>query len=309
VDGDIFLGIRASGAPGADESYLVKLGNDATNFSSSGALSLGNLGADLSDDSHFGATWSTRSDLYWSIFGVRDPVGNPVLYVSRQRSSPATPATPWGTLNLQKRQGTGNNINTVLQSTSGTPVGYIGLTATANSPVAAFQPNGNATSSYKYQVTNGATDFGSLSTWSNIEGNFSGGAAATVLDVFRIDPAGVSLFGTFSISGSGVVTFTKPTVAPVDNDGDGFFDFEEALAGTSDNNGADFFKVQSVTKGPSGTSVSFNSIASRVYKIYYSEDLGSWQLIDTVTSGPYNDTDPVRTARARGFYKVAVTTP
>ncbi|MEI8038273.1 MAG: hypothetical protein WCJ14_07765 [Verrucomicrobiota bacterium] len=311
VNGDLFLGIRAAGAPGDAESYLVKLGNDATSFTASGALALGNLGADLSGVDKYGASWSSRADLYWGVFGVRDPVGNPTLYVSRQRSSPGTPATPWAALNLTKRQNTANNINTVIQSTSGVPVGYGTRTATANSPVATFQENGSATSSYKYQVTNGATDFGSTSGWSTIEGNFASGAAATVLDVFKIDATGVALFGTVSISSSGVVTFTKPYVAPVDHDGDGFFDFEEALAGTSDNNAADFFKVESVTKGAGGIAVTFHSIDSRTYQVYYREDLGtgSWQLIASVASGPYTDTDPVRTARPKGFYRVGVTSP
>lgn len=273
VNGDIFLGIRASGSPGSNDAYLVKLGNDSTSFNTSGVLSLGSLNTDLSDPTRYGANWSTRADLYWGIFGVRNPVGDPVLYASRQRSSPSTPANPWSTLSSSRRRSTASVLNTVIQSTSGVPSGYGGLQATPNSLVAAFQTTDGSEiqpdASYKYQVTAGANDFGSTSGWSNIEGNFAAGAAATVLDVFQISASGVSLFGTFSISSSGVVTFTKPVAPPVDNDGDGFFDFEEELAGTSDNDGSDFFKVGSVTKGTSGNAtLIFNSIPSRLYKVY-----------------------------------------
>lgn len=319
VNGDIFLGIRASGSPDPDYSYLVKLGNDSTSFNSSGVLALGNLNADLADPNKYGANWSSRADLYWGIFGVRNPVGDPVLYVSRQRSSPSSPASPWSTLSSSRRRSTASVLNTVIQSTSGVPSGYGGLQATPNSPVAAFQTTTGSElspqASYKYQVTTGANDFGSTSGWSNIEGNFGAGAAATVLDVFRIsDPdtdTGVTLFGTFTITSAGVITFTKATASPVDKDGDGFFDFEEELAGTSDNDSSDYFRVGSVSKGTSGNAtLTFNAIPSRLYKVYYREDLGigSWELIDTVTSGPYTDTNAVRNARSKGFYKVAVTT-
>lgn len=319
VEGDIFVGFRASGGTGASTSYLVKLGNDATSFSSSGPLVLGNLGADLSSEEFgFGADWSTRSDLHWGIFGVRDAAFIPVLYASRVRPSPATPATPWIQINQQKKQATANLINSVIQSGTGgvdASPSYIQLTATGNSAVAGFQPNGVGPSSYNHQVAGGTSDFGSSSAWSTIEGNFGAGPAATVLDVFRIGRVSgvetVSLFGTFSINASGVITYTKPSVTPVDHDGDGYTDAEEALAGTSDSNASDFFRVSSLTNSAGNTQISFNSIAARSYKIYYSEDLSanSWQLIDTVTSSPYTDTNPVRTARQKGFYKVAVTTP
>ncbi|RYD23871.1 MAG: hypothetical protein EOP88_02420 [Verrucomicrobiaceae bacterium] len=319
VEGDIFVGFRASSGTGASTSYLVKLGNDETSFNSSGPLVLGNLGADLSSEEFgFGPEWSTRSDVRWGIFGVRDAVNIPVLYASRARSIPSTPATPWTLINQQKKQTTATQINSVIQSATGgvgASPSYVQLISTENSAVAGYQPNGVGPSSYNHQVASGTSDFGTSSAWSSIEGSFGAGPAATVLDVFRIGRVSgvetVSLFGTFSISASGVITFTKPSATPVDHDGDGYTDAEEALAGTSDSNASDFFRVSSLTTSAGNTQISFTSIASRSYKIYYSEDLSanSWQLIDTVTGSPYTDTDPTRTARQKGFYKVAVTTP
>lgn len=319
VEGDIFVGFRAGADPGGSKSYLVKLGNEATSFNSTGALTLGNLGADLSKVENYGADWATRPDLFWGVFGVKDTAASPTLFVSRPRPDASTPAEPWPALTLSKRLSVSGQINSVIQSGtggSGSSPSYIQLQATTNSAVAGFQENGNGPSSYNWQVTaNSPTDFGTTSGWSNIEGEFSAGPAASVLDVFKISRiAGVetvSLFGTVSISASGVITFTKPSAAPVDKDGDGYTDAEEALAGTSDTNASDFFKVSSLANSAGSTVLSFNSIASRSYKIYYSEDLSasSWQLIGTVATGPFTDNDPVRTARQKGFYKVAVTSP
>lgn len=314
VSGDLFLGFRASGGTGGSEAYIVKLGRDTdTVFTASGTItSVGNVGADLV--AKYGANWNTRDDLYWGIFGVRGLSGIPVLYASRERNPVSTPATPWAPLVYSERTSAGNRINSVLTGIGG----YRLSTATANSTVGAFQTNSAQEASYNFEVaTQGTSDFGSLSQWQSIEGSFISGTAGTALDVFRLSGDGdvainpTTLLGTFTINNSGVISFTLPVVAPVDTDGDGFLDSEEAVAGTSPTNPADFFKVQSVVYGPSGTTISFNSIASRTYKIYYSQDLsaGSWSLIATLSSGPFVDTDAVRRARPKGFYKVIVSNP
>ncbi len=316
VSGDLFLGFRASGGLGGSQAYIVKLGRDTDAvFTTSGNItSVGNVGNDLT--AKYGANWKTRDDLYWGVFGVRGLSGIPTLYASRERNTISTPATAWNPLVFSERSSTGNRINSVLNGLNG----YRASTATANSTVGTFQNNSTEGSSYNFQVaTAGTTDFGSLSQWQSIEGTFAFGTSGTALDLFKLTGDGdvgtnpTTLFGTFTINDSGVIRFTLPTVTPVDvdTDGDGFLDSEEAVAGTSPTNGADFFKVQSVVFGPSETTVSFNSIASRTYKIYYSQDLspGSWTLIATQTIGPYSDTDPVRRARPKGFYRVIVSNP
>ena len=138
VSGDIFLGVRAAGAPGDSESYLVKLGNDLS-FTSSGALALGNLGADLT--SKYGANWHTRSDLYWGVFGVRAPNNSTALtlYASRERTSPSIQADPWPYLSDTQRGNTRSAVITVIQSQQNSPIGYETRTATVNSPVATFR--------------------------------------------------------------------------------------------------------------------------------------------------------------------------
>ena len=314
ASGDLFLGFRASGGTGGSDAYIVKLGKDTdVVFTVSGDItSVGNVGADLVFK--YGAAWKTRDDLYWGIFGVRRLSAVPTLYASRERNSVATPATVWTPLVYSERTSAGNRINSVLNGVSG----YRFSTATANSTVGTFQSNFGQEASYNFEVaTAGTSDFGSLSQWRRIEGSFVSGTAGTTLDVFKLTGDGdvvknpTTLFGTFTINDSGVIHFTLPAAVDIDTDGDGFLDSEEAVAGTSPTNAADFFKVQSVVYGTSGTTVAFNSIAARTYRIYYSQDLsaGSWTLIATQAGGPYIDTDAVRRARPKGFYKVIVSNP
>lgn len=311
--GEIYLAFRATGEPGGTQSYIVKLGLDTTfrNATSSFTVSgLGNIATDLT--SAYGAGWSSRADLSWGIFGVRSGA-NPVVYGSRVRNPVTSDSTAWPVLDLTSRNTTASQITSVLESIGG----YRGREATANSPVATFQPNSADASSYNKQVaTAGTNDFGSLSEWTSIEGSFANGPGGTALDLYRIGSAVIRV-GSFTISAAGIVQFNIPVVTPpvdVDTDGDGFLDSQEVLAGTNPNNAADFFRVQSVQWSSGGVGVAFNTISGSIYKIYYSENLaaGSWTLIHTEAGGAspalfqYSDTDPVRKARAKGFYKVSV---
>ena len=314
VSGDLFLAFRASGGTGGSTSYIVKIGQDtpfrnAASGSSFTVSGLGNIVTDLT--ATYGSNWHNRTDLFWGIFGVR-PSTSSIVYSSKERAPVSAITTPWPALDLTARNTTATQITSVLESTGG----YKSRDATANSTVAAFQPNSANASSYNKQVaTAGTNDFGSLSEWASIEGDFGGGAAGTALDLYRIASSGVTRVGSFSISSAGVVQFTAPTAVPVDTDGDGYFDSEETLAGTNPNDPSDFFKVQSLSNSPTSVGVSFHTIPSRTYQIYYSQDLSSnsWQLIGTLPGGAapattqYLDTDSVRISRAKGFYKVSVT--
>lgn len=218
--GDLFLGFRASGGEGSDQSYLVKLGLD-TSFSNapgtSFTLNLGAIGVDLI--SVYGEDWFSRADLHWGVFGVRVTSQNPnaTLYSSREQTVAGTLSTPYPALAIDARNSTGTEVTSVLTSIGG----YRGRTATANSTVAAFQPNSvSGSASYNAQVaTAGANDFGSLSGWTTIEGDFGNGAAGTKLDLYRFfgaDPGVVQYRGTFSITEAGSVSYAvvpEPTTA------------------------------------------------------------------------------------------------
>lgn len=206
VSGDLYLAFRAEGGTGGSTSYIVKIGQDTVFRSAAADTSfnvpdLGNIGADLA--ATYGANWNSRSDLYWGIFGVR-PSASSILYASRERNPVTEPAADWPLLDLTGRNTTASQITSVLESIGG----YKELDATANSSVAALQPNSSDASSYNKQVaTPGTNDFGSLSEWTSVEGSFAAGSSGTALDLFRIAGSGVTRVGTFSLNNSGVLNF------------------------------------------------------------------------------------------------------
>jgi len=208
VSNDIFVSFRASGGQGASTSYIVNLGQ-ASQFTESGPLTilsgLGNIGADLT--ANFGSDWYTRTDVYWSIYGHNTNGGNPIIYGSVERALDDVRSTPYPALDQSSRQNVDSQIVSVLEQTGG----YKGLTATANSPVGAFQANSTSASSYNFQVaTPGTSDFGSLSGWTTIEGSF--GTGDSVLDLWRYAGSGTTYRGNFTIDNAGVISFNTAAV-------------------------------------------------------------------------------------------------
>jgi MYXO-CTERM domain-containing protein len=209
--GDIFLGFRADGGQGGSTSYLINLGPDtqfrnppagtAASGSTFNVFTGGDIGLDLV--ATFGNNWNTRSDLSWGIFGVRSSASS-TIYASREQNPIGLVTSPWEALDATGRNGTASAITSVVDGVNG----YRGRDATANSTVAVFQPNTAEASSYARQVaTAGTTDFGSLSGWSSIEGDFAAGTSGTALDFYRVAGSGVSRLGTFNINDAGVLSF------------------------------------------------------------------------------------------------------
>lgn len=220
---DLLLAVRANGGQGDTVTLLVNIGSYfnyspasqvpvSLSSSFSGAapgstfnLSLGNLGAELDRlYSTAGLAWQDRTDLYWGIVGTNDSVV-PTIYASRERIGDIT-SVAWPELTQTARGLTASNITSVIYNTNG----YNGREANAFSGVSVDQPDFASGSSYNFQVS-GPTDFGGNSEWSNIEGSVSNG-----LDIWRVGSTGVSTAGYFTLSDTGVVSFTavpEPTIS------------------------------------------------------------------------------------------------
>jgi hypothetical protein len=214
ANNDIFLAFRASGNLGASTSYLVNLGQysqfrDAAPNSTI-TLSVGDVSADLV--ATYGSNWNSRPDLYWAVFGVSN-TASPTLYASQAEPTPGTLSNAWPLLDSISRSSTASQIVSVLQGVNG----YQGSDSTSNSTVAVLQTNSANSSSYNKQVaTAGTTDFGSVSGWSGIEGNFGAGTSGTALDLYRISSSAVTNPGHFTLSDAGIVSFTgvpEPSVS------------------------------------------------------------------------------------------------
>lgn len=205
--GDLFLAFRTSGGQGSSISYIIDIGSDltyrnATPGSTITVTGLGDVGADLT--AAYGISWSSRSDLYWGIFGARQGVSSTV-YASSEQDAVGSSATAWPSLSQTARNATATSIIDVVSGIGG----YTSSEATVNNPVGTLQLNSGSESSYFKQVaTAGTTDFGSLSQWSSIEGGFGGGTAGTALDLFRISGTQSANLGTFTIGGNGGLSFT-----------------------------------------------------------------------------------------------------
>ena len=220
---DLLLAVRANGGQGDTVTLLVNIGSYfnyspasqvpvslASTFSgatpgSTFNLNLGNLGAELDRlYSTAGLAWQDRTDLYWGIVGTNESV-NPTIYASRERIGDIT-SVAWPELTQTARGITASNITSVIYNTNG----YNGREANAFSSVSVDQPDFASGSSYNFQVS-GPTDFGGNSEWSNIEGSIGNS-----LDIWRVGSTGVSTAGYFTLSDTGVVSFTavpEPTIS------------------------------------------------------------------------------------------------
>ena len=222
TDGDLLLGFRATGGQGGSTDYLVNLGSASSIVNSLTPItfSLGNIGADLS--TIFGS-WSTRADVLWSVSGVQKIAGNGfvnnTMFATRSDAVDGplgtNTTTPWTRPSsfgagapAGKVQGLGQKYG--LGTTGATAADQI---ESANASGALIQPTSQANSYASYQPggpnTTGSTAFGSFADASGIEGNFSQGAAFSVLDLYTVVPgSGAAAFaGNVTITNSAGLTF------------------------------------------------------------------------------------------------------
>lgn len=204
--GDLLLGVRATGDPGATTNVVVDLGPASQFLQATDPFTVTNLGADFTSifSEAGGVTWSSRSDLYWGVVGTdlaSDPTNT--LYATRPRTDASTLSTPWDRRSYSAQSVTNSTYRSFAS-------GYALSSTNASTPKGVLQSS-TGTNSYSQFASNGA-DF---NVYSNIEGDFAHGTQGSVLDLYRLTPttqnaqgAGVIYVGSFQFSDSGALTFS-----------------------------------------------------------------------------------------------------
>ena len=214
---DLLLGFRASGGTGATQDYLADLG-PVSSLSTTAVqqINIGATGSNLS--TLFGASWSTRSDIFWSISGSSgssaagtDPART--LYATSPETTPGTAAPALLLANSSAQSGPSNKIGSVGNA-------YVQTAGTANSfasgTSAAIIQTTTAVNSYASFQT-GAISYSYFSP--TIEGTFANGVAGSILDLYQLIPAAGANIGTpgtlvgrFILNSSGNLTFIPKAV-------------------------------------------------------------------------------------------------
>jgi len=206
--GDLLLGVRAGSDPGSTQDYVLNLGPASQFTQASQAFvvpGLGSVGTDLDTFTDAGVThWYERADVSWGIVGTdlaADPANT--LYATRPRANVNTQSAPWARRSFSSQSTTNSTLRAFA-------LGYINSDANAASAKGTIQST-SATNSYA-SFTSGGTDFG---FFGGIEGDFSAGAAGSVLDLYRLTPTtqnpsgqGLLFVGSFTFDNGGQLTFT-----------------------------------------------------------------------------------------------------
>lgn len=203
VDGDLFLGFRATAGTGNTNAYLINIGQYAqfrdaltTGFT----LSLGNIKADL--DATFGSNWSTLGTVRWGVFGAAatdDAANTNVLFGTKPEVTIGTTVASWTRRSDFNQSLTAAKVLNLASE-------YLIDSGSVNAPSAVIQNTSEANDWTEFQPggsqSTASTSFAIYSP--TIEGNFGNGAAGTRLDLFQLIPgSGAGSYkGYFSIADS-----------------------------------------------------------------------------------------------------------
>ncbi len=215
TNGDLLLGVHATGGTGNDKVYTINLGQASTFTGATGPVQLTTsaVGTDLT--ALFGASWKTRSNVFWGVAGTigsfnaigSDPAKT--LYATREQSVIGTTGTPWSRQS-DTTQGTTTNKMVALitafgNGTAATAANSVSQTTSDSNNWSTYQPGGTVANSGPAP----GTSFAAFNP--TIEGSFTNGTAGSVLDLFRMAPGTSGTpgdhVGRLIMNDSGVVTF------------------------------------------------------------------------------------------------------
>ena len=300
--GDILVGFQATGGTGAGNNYVYNLGQGPSFRSAVATVNAGTIGADLA--AVYGTNWFTRTDLLWTIAGVRTNAtfgpdatsvvdGDPArtLYISKGAAGLGT-STPNSTI-ASATVGTGATRMIDAQNGFRTTNGTLARTPTAGSSGRGVIQGTGDINSWSSRVDN--TPFTIFT--SNVKQAFGRAGTLSYLDLYRIlgrndlagtaESAGVGvsvLQGTFTIDAAGNIKFEPPATAigydawadsfslvgadrafDADLDGDGLDNGAEFVVGGHPRLGTDGGKIPNMVTGDGFVDFVFRRVDAAAY--------------------------------------------
>jgi hypothetical protein len=233
-DNDLMMGFRATTGTGASTNLMVDLATADFYYNPNGTAvnplspitgtTITNIGrvAVLDISGTYGATWATRTDLFWGIVGSSGSSGsndglyqNNTIYLSRPETVSMTRTTAWGRANDY------TNANVQISS-MGNAGGYNG-TSTANSNFDALATASNGQSYTSRSGGQAGQTFAAVNgTFVNdsVVAKFGTGTYVSINDLFALDPSrtgeanGIYL-GSFGLRSNGTIDyFVVPVPEP-----------------------------------------------------------------------------------------------
>ncbi len=215
--GDLVLGFRATGGQGQNVNLEVNLGSVAQFQSQPAGTTLVLSRLAVNDlIATYGASWATRSDLFWGIVGTTGrvsafgstPIGT--LWATNAEPTVGTQSLAWTPDSRGAQFNASSNIEALL---FGAPGSVSGATPTPNSTNSAAI-NATLAGSYTSQDTvQSGVSFGFFnpSIDNTVKADVSGYAVSDLYEV-RVGAASSTYLGSFGLQANGTLTFsTSPT--------------------------------------------------------------------------------------------------
>ena len=215
--GDLILSFRATGGAGQNVNLEVDLGSVAQfqGLAAGTTLSVSRLNVnDLI--ATYGASWATRTDLFWSVIGTAGRVGafgsSPIatLWATNGELAVGTQSTPWTPGSNGAQFNASSQIEALLFSGPGS---LNGATATANSSSSA-NINALLAGSYAYQDTfqpGTSFSFFNPSIDNTVKADTTGYAVSDLYEL-RAGASASTYLGSFGLAANGTLTFaTSPS--------------------------------------------------------------------------------------------------
>ena len=209
-DGDLIIGFRASAGTGATQNYAIELGTAASLTSATTVQTFPLTGVLADLNSIFGATWHTRTDVFWgavaktSNFSSTNGDPTSTLYASKVEVTNGTVVSPWPrksssnqSFSRNQVDGFTNTFNLVAtEATNASAIAKV-MAASEGNGWTAYMPGGGQSGGISFQ------------TWSpTIEGTPS-----QYLDLFRLvklpdsTPADGEFVGRLVLNSNATLTF------------------------------------------------------------------------------------------------------